>query len=365
VLGAGDPLTPPDRPTPIPARPKGRWFLASVVLALVALGAHRIWNAFFRYLAHGVVVGREIHVSPPWEGEIEAVHVREGDVVSQGDLLCSLSSLELSQDRMRVQDELRIAQADLSAELARVQLEVSQQEERGHKAMAEYHEALAELLIEEARAEVLQRSLERQLELFQSGVVSDEAFERLREETGGQVERVGGLRAAVEELRVRAELRTAGGETERLRPYVLRIEALQADLGRLGERMEQGQVRAPVSGTIVRRACFAGERARAGAALITILEHGSERIELFVPASLAAKLSLGHELVLEIEPNAELVRCEVESFGESYALPPPNLARYSIPSQALLPVRLHPSLHGSPTVVLRLGALARLPRAAS
>lgn len=366
VLGAAPPPSAPTASTPVPQqKPKGRWFLGSLVLALVAYGVHRVWNVFWRYQAYGVVVGREVQVSPPWAGEIEAVHVREGEHVEQGALLFTLKNLDLQQERTRLVDELRIAQADLSAELARLLGENSERDERAREAAAQYYAAWADLLEEEARLDVLQQRLERQMQLFRSEILSLDAIEQLREETGGQHDKVTQLRQAVEALRTRAAGFEDADLDERLRPYALRIELLQADLERLGARLAQGEVRAPVPGKVLRRDGFVGERASLDRVVVTLLEDGSEQVELYVSQEEAAGLAPGLELELEIAPHARTVRCRVESIGTQFAQPPPGVGRFSIVGEQLLPVKLTPLADPERTLELRLGALVKLPRSPS
>lgn len=366
VLGAAPQPSAPTTTAPVPQqKPKGRWFLGSLVLALVAYGVHRVWNVFWRYQAYGVVVGREVQVSPPWAGEIESVHVREGEHVEQGALLFTVTNLALDQERNRIVDELRIAQADLSAELARLQSELAERDEREQEAAAQYYAAWADLLEEEARLDVLQQRLERQMQLFQSEILSLDAIEQLREETGGQHDKVAQLRLSVDALRTRAEGFPGAKLDERLRPYALRIELLQADLERLGQRLAQGEVRAPVPGKVLRRDGFVGERASLDRVVVTLLEDGSEQVELFVSQEEAAGLSVGLVLELEIAPQARVVRCRVDSIGTSFAQPPPGVGRFSIVGEQLLPVKLTPLPDPDRTLELRLGALAKLPRSPS
>jgi multidrug resistance efflux pump len=335
--------------------------MGSFVLGTLALVSYRVWDAFLRYEAFGIVAGRELEVVAPWLGAVEAVHVREGTRVRQGELLCTLSNLVLAQERQRLQDELRVAQADLGVELARLALERTHQDDRLSEARAEYHEAWGELLAEQARADDLQQRYERQLQLYRSGVVSEEALARLREEAGGLSDKVAELALAVEERRRRSELEGGGGE-ERLRPHELRLRLLEADLARVGERLEQGEVRAPATGTIVRRECFVGELASPERALFVLLEEGSERVELYVQQDQADALPLGAEVELELEPLEELARFRVESRGEAYELPPSNVARFTLAGELFLPVVLVPAAPPDERPELRLGALAKLPR---
>lgn len=362
VLGAGDPPRAAARPTPVAQKPKGRFFMGTIVLAIVGLCAFKVWNAFLRYEAYGVVSGREIEVAPPWTGAVEAVYVNEGAAVEQGALLCSLTNLVLAQDRARLQDELRVAQADLGVELTRAKLDEALRADRLHEARAEYFAAWGELLEEEARGELLAQRYERQLHLYQSGVISSEAFEEAREAAGGQADKVGQLRRSVEALQARAELDGEGSPRERLLPFELRLRLLQADLGRVDERLRQGEVRAPARGTIVRRACFVGEQASEDDALFTLLEEGSEVVRLFIPQAEAERVRVGQELELQLEPNAELVRARVQTIEDALVPPPPSVARFALVGESFLPVRPLPLAEGEHRPVLRLGAVAKLTR---
>jgi HlyD family secretion protein len=360
VLGAGTPSKAPARPTPAAHRPKGRWFMGSFVLGLLGLVAFRVWNTFLRYEAYGIVAGRELEVVAPWLGAVEAVQVREGESVRQGQVLCTLSNLGLAQERRRLQDELRVVQADLALELARLQLERVTHADRLSEARAEYHEAWGELLAQQARADDLQRRYARQVQLYQSGVVSEEALEELREEAGGAADRVAELARGVEQRRLRSELAGGPGE-ERLRPHAERVRMLEAELERVAERLQQGEVRAPSNGTIVRRECFVGELASPERALFVLLEEGSERIDLYVQQAQADELALGAEVELELEPYGERVLCRVEHRGEAFVPPPSNVGRFALAGELFLPIALLPSAPPGERPELCLGALAKLP----
>ena len=73
----------------------------------------------------------------------------------------------------------------------------------------------------------------------------------------------------------------------------------------------------------------------------------------------------GLVLALEIAPLAQRVRCRVESIGTTFAQPPPGVGRFSIVGEQLLPVKLTPLADGLRAHELRVGALAKLPRAPS
>src|SRR5262249_17936487 len=72
---------PPPPPPPLPKRPKGRWFIGLLLLAVCGFIGYKVWDSYFRYQAYGTVEGRIIQVSPPWDGVVKYVHVREGETV--------------------------------------------------------------------------------------------------------------------------------------------------------------------------------------------------------------------------------------------------------------------------------------------
>ncbi len=85
----------PPFPSPFPAdvpkrRSTGGILIAVGLLVVVGVGVHRVWTAFFRYHAYGVVVGREIDISAPWQGQIKYMHVEENQTIRQGDLLATI-----------------------------------------------------------------------------------------------------------------------------------------------------------------------------------------------------------------------------------------------------------------------------------
>src|SRR6516165_106777 len=107
------------RPTPLPKRPKGRWFIAVLLLAVCSFAGYHLWQAFFRYQAYGTVTAHVIQVSPPWDGAVTLVYAREGQRVCQGELLATVENSELHQRHAQLGDDLRVAQANLEAETGR------------------------------------------------------------------------------------------------------------------------------------------------------------------------------------------------------------------------------------------------------
>src|SRR5947209_6164523 len=141
--------TPAARPTPLPRRPKGRWFVGVLLLGACGVTVYHVWNAFFRYRAHGTITGRVVELSPPWEGVAAQFHVREGDAVRQGQLLLTLESAELRDRHARLGDEIRTAQAELEAETVKLKWQAAFHLDQSQGSAARHFEAWGQLLQEQ------------------------------------------------------------------------------------------------------------------------------------------------------------------------------------------------------------------------
>ena len=79
-------------PSPLPKRPKGRFFVGSMLLTLIAGFVYSIRSAFFSVAAHGVIEGRKLEICSLESSIIRTIHVHDGEFVRQGDPLVTLKS---------------------------------------------------------------------------------------------------------------------------------------------------------------------------------------------------------------------------------------------------------------------------------
>ncbi|MBI5363735.1 MAG: HlyD family efflux transporter periplasmic adaptor subunit [Planctomycetes bacterium] len=354
-------------PTPVSKRPKGRLFLGAVLFAGMLWPAVEVWNAFFRYRGRGVVEGRVLQLSPPFDGEIASVLVREGEWVEQGDVLATVRSLELEHERARLDDALRVERAALEAELGELQLasalRAEEREDRLHKAAADHLAAVGELLREKSALDALVRQRERREGLLAQGLVSDETFGELALAEHGQRAKLEQLELAVEELRLRAEVgapeESAAART--LRPHLLRLAALREERKQLDERLAQGDIRAPAGGRVLERACFVGERATKGRTLLSVLENDSLHVVLYLDQEESRALEVGDRIPLRVDPRDELVSCTVERKGAELEPAPKSLQRHYTSDARLLPVTLRFDPEVRRAGFLRVGEVATWP----
>ncbi len=352
--------SPTVQPTPVPQRPRYRWFVGLMLLSAGACVAFAVWNSHFRYQAYGVITGRLIEVSAAWEGVAQSFQVHKGDHVQQGDVLLTLDNLVLNQQLARVSEDLQIAQAKLQAEMSALQWQSQARQEQSKKAQAEYYERWGELLQSEAKLADLNARMAR----FEAAnkrfnhVVSDEEIESLSFERDGLQSKVEKLTLAVEELKNRIDFsdNVQSNVQQQFEPQVARIASLTTELKRLRTRIEQGRIRAPVSGRVVNIHVLRGERAIPSKPIVEIVEDGSYEATLYLSQNCTNTLRPGDRVELWLKPNQESRSFLVTSVGEQMEVAPDSLQRRYAKDEELLPVHLTPTVDGKSQNELRLGS---------
>ena len=355
--------SPPVMSATPPRPPRGRFFVVGMVLTVLGFGAFRVWDSFFRYTAFGVVVGRTVEVPAPVTGLVRYVHVREGDDVRQGDLLLTLDQHELDLRLGRLDDQLRLVQAKLDAELSATQWRVAQYLIEFHKASGEYSDKWAEVRerqvrwhrAQQARARIAGMAEKKTATLDElEAALADEHAQRDRLET-----LIEGLvswqkRSQIAELQTQANL-------DVLQPLLAELRNLESEQGRLRDELARGQVRSPVNGIVLTRHRFTGEGAEHLQTLFTILEENSLEIVLYVPQQRIAEFQADQTLEVSLPPFQDHIACRIARLGDENVSPPSHLQRHYAHQAKLLPVHLLPTDGRLENPRVQLGAVVQLP----
>jgi membrane fusion protein (multidrug efflux system) len=349
---------------PLPKRSKGRFFVAVVFLAAISMPAYLLWTSYFLYQSYGVIQGRVINVSAPWDGVLLNWQVTEGEIVKQGQSLAEIANLEMRHSVEALLDDLKLTQAQLQAETARLKFEQHSREDTHKKAQAEYLQAFGELEAERALFEDLQKQLQRSERLVRSGNLSQQKYDRIYYQHVGQGRKIEKLQTAVQALKIRAELSVQREDQEhqqQIQPLLAKIETTQSEINRLREKIRQGRLIAPVSGRITRRLILTGESVQISEPIVEILEDNSTEAVLYVPQQHANRFKVGQLLAVELEPYEHHVRCEVIRLDQQLESPPTHIERYYRVNEVLLPVHLKPLPEYEQCMSFRVNGLIKLP----
>jgi HlyD family secretion protein len=180
-----------------------------------------------------IIAAHVILVSPEVSGRIVKLQAEEGQRVARGDTLAEIENTQYMAERDRAAAVLAQGEHRL-AEL-----------ERGSRP-EEIVQARAELAEAETQLAQLRTEYERNRELRRRNVISQQDFENAESSYRAHERRVERLRAA-------AQLMEIGPREERKQAARAEVEAARAELVKAQWRLDNCIIRAPVSGTILRK----------------------------------------------------------------------------------------------------------------
>ena len=344
-------------------RGKGNGFLSLVfVVGFCALG-YMVWSSLLQFQSYGVIEGRVISVSAPWDGSIHNWQVRDGEEVTQGQVLAVIKNIEMDHELETLDDELKMNQALLDAEISKIRFESQQRNDQSQKTISEYHLAYGELLSEKEKYKELVRKYRRAKRLLKNNSVSPSDYEAIFYSLAGQKKKFEQLAESVEVLKNRSEQanETPDNGSPRLAPMLATIELSKSKIARLRERIEKGKIVSPVNGRVSKRHRLIGESAKSNEVVIEILEENSIQAVLYVPQRVVEDYELGEEIEISLEPYAQEILCTVDRFGDQFESAPNSVKRFYHVNQALLPVYLTPKHETQTLLAARVGGTVKRP----
>jgi len=238
---------------------------------------------------------RIVYVAPRVAGRISALVVKEGDEVRAGDLVALLDSRDLEQDANEARAGVDLAEANLR------KLQIGSRPEEIAEARARY-QAVA---LASQRAE---RELARTKSLFDSGVVSPQAFDQSQTESQISARNLDAAHQALAAVE-------AGPRSEEIGAARAALAAAQARWQSASHRLGYTRVVAPVAGRVLRKFRNVGdfvspdaahieayETVAIGSPVVSLAEVGQQEISADINETDIAKITI-HQSV-EMAPNA-------------------------------------------------------------
>jgi len=225
--------------------------------------------------ANGRVEATEYDIATKRAGRVDEVHVREGDLVQQGQVLAQMDVAELTAQRRQAEAELAKAR-----DAQRTAIAVLAQRESERK-LARIERARAERLVERGAASV--QRLDQ---------------DRTRSETAESA-----WQAAQEQLH--------GAESA--------IAAAEASLQRIQTLLDESTLVSPVRGRVIYRLAEPGEVLAAGGKVVTVLDLADVYMTIFLPTEQAGRVGYGAEARMVLDAFPELVLPASISFASPEA----------------------------------------------
>jgi len=267
----------------------------AVVVLLVAGAALYAWHSLRPHglpegfaSSNGRIEATEIDVAAKIAGRIQEILVKEGDLVTAGQLLARMDTSVLQAQRREAEAELQVALATVDT----AKLMVTQREAEKEAAQSVVEQRAAELDASEkrlARTEPLVK--ERAVTALQ---VDDD---RARVQAG---------KAAVSAAK--AQVAAADSETGSARSQVARAEAnvegARANIQRIQADIDDSDLKSPKGGRVQYKIAEAGEVVAAGGRVLNLVDLSDVYMTFYLPTATAGRIAQGAEvhLVLDAYP---------------------------------------------------------------
>ena len=212
---------------------------------------------------NGRIEATEVDVAAKYAGRLATVNVDEGDEVTAGQVVATISSPE-------TEAQLRAAQAEVI---------------KAKQALAESEAMIAERQSDQIAA---QNDLQRGQELIKNGWITKQVFDQ----RVNKAQATDALLRAAEKQRDQADAAIKAAEAD-----VQRLQAILVDLVLVSPR----------SGRVQYRLARAGEVVAAGQRVLTILDLKDVYMTIYLSADVAGKLTLGDEARVIADPIPEYV----------------------------------------------------------
>lgn len=272
-----------------------RWALRLGVLAALAVTAAYFWQQHNGKVAlehiasgNGRIEAVEIDIAARQAGRIEAVVVREGELVRTGQVLARMDTESL-QAQLR-QAEARMRQAEDAVGTARSQL-----------AQRESEKAAVQALVVQRQTELagVQRRAQRFVDLRRQAYISQQQLDDQTEAVDRAVAVLAAARA-----QVAASEAAIAAARNLIRGSESAVEAARAETARIRTDIEDSALKAPRDGRVQVIVARPGEVVGGGGRVLNLVDLKDVYMTFFLPTRAVGRVAVGGEarLVLDAAP---------------------------------------------------------------
>jgi HlyD family secretion protein len=258
----------------------------------------------------GIVTTDDVIVSPEIQGRLQRLLVKEGDVLTNGQLVAVIQPQEWKADEAYYESgvgqstsQLTQAEADLRFQQAQTSNQIWQAEATLAATQAQLRQAQADL--ENARL-----TYEREEALYKRGVDSKQLYDQARTSNDSAKAHAESADKQVQAAQAAVALARANEEQVESRKASLaatrhQLEGASAQRQKASVRLGHTEIRSPLSGIVDTRAARQGEVVNAGQAIVTLIDQDNLWVRADVEETFVDQIHLGDKLKIRLPSGAE------------------------------------------------------------
>lgn len=280
-----------------------RLFLAAAVVIVVA--AILLWPQPKEIVLTGLVTTDEIVVGPEIQGRVEHLFVREGDTVTNGELLAVIQPQEWRAQMDYYTHSQQQMRSDVARSFAELQFQQAQSSNQIWQAQASLAAAKDQVTQGEADLENANLTLKRETDLYHRGVDSVQAYDQARTAAASAQAKVDALQSQVIAAQAAVGLAESSAHEVTVRRAALsssqdQLEAATAQAELAKVRLDYTRIMAPTNAIVNVRAALEGEVVNAGQAIVTLINPDNLWVRADLPETYIDSIRLGDKLPVRL-----------------------------------------------------------------
>jgi HlyD family secretion protein len=282
--------------------------IATIVLAA---GAYYLLAGRSRGIVlTGIVTTDDVIVSPEIQGRLQQLLVKEGDVVTNGQLVAVIQPQEWKADEAFYQSGVEQSTSQLTQAEADLRFQQAQTSNQIWQAEATLAATRAQLRQVQADLENARLTFEREQALYQRGVNSKEVYDQARTAHDSAKAHEESVDKQVQAAQAAVALARANEEQVESRKAALaatrhQLEGASAQRQKASVRLGYTEIHSPLSGIVDTRAARQGEVVNAGQAVVTLIDQDNLWVRADVEETYVDQIHLGDKLRVRLPSGAE------------------------------------------------------------
>jgi HlyD family secretion protein len=290
---------------------KRKVLILAVVATAVASGLFYMLAGHSRQIVlTGIVTTDEVIVSPEIQGRLQQLLVKEGDVVTNGQLLAVIQPQEWKADEAFYASGVQQSTAQLTQAGSDLRFQQAQTSNQIWQAQATLAATEAQMKQAQADLENSRLTFEREKPLYEQGIEPKGTYDQTRTAYDAAKAHEESLAKQVQAARAAVGLAEANKEQVESRKAALaatrhQLEGASAQQQKASVRLGYTEIHAPLAGIVDTRTALQGEVVNAGQAVVTLINQDNLWVRADVEETYIDQIHLGDKLKVRLPSGAE------------------------------------------------------------